>query len=183
MKTIILIIGLLFLNSGCSAYYPDMTGTVVDAETGKPIEGAIVLVEWTKRVGIGDYHTESVKVVEALSDAKGMFHVSGIFNLSVDPPDVTVYKKGYVAWSSRSIFPSLERRTDFKWGDYVFRLEKFRETYSYTDHQMFTSRAINDTIGWENKKLFIKSYEAAERAMIIREQNDKDRKRAGRQEQ
>ena len=49
---------LVFMVTNCSA---EITGTVVDAETGKPIEGAVVLVEWTMTKGVpGMSHTESL---------------------------------------------------------------------------------------------------------------------------
>ena len=83
-------------------YYRSITGTVIDAETMKPIEGAVVMVEWTKQEGFGDYHTASVKVLEAVTDKNGKVSLEGIFNLLVDSPTVAVYKPGYVTWSSRA---------------------------------------------------------------------------------
>lgn len=159
MKTkyiIFLIVVLLAFNStGCSVYYSDMSGTVVDAETGKPIEGAVVFVEWTKKHGIGDYHTESVKVSEVVTDKEGKFKLPGITKLFVEPPDLAAYKKGYVCWSSRIIFPDWRNRTDFKWGDsHVFKLEHFKPEYTYSKHTSFISSAVNSPIG---KKDLIKN--------------------------
>jgi hypothetical protein len=160
--------------------YPPMTGTVVDAVTRQPIEGAVVLVEWTKTHGIGEHWTESFKVEEAVTDKDGKFTVAGLDTRSVNSPDVTVYKKEYVAWSNRWLFPSYENRPDFRWGKgYVFKLEKFKDTYSYVDHDGFISRSINDTIGWESKKLFMKIYYDSEESLIIRERSARDKKRHG----
>jgi hypothetical protein len=156
----ILLIASMFSVSGCSAYYSDMTGTVVDAETGKSIEGAVVLVEWTKRVGLGDYHTESVKVVEVVTDKKGEFTVTGLINPFVDPPDVTVYKKGYVAWNNRSIFPDYKRRDDFVWkSGSVFKLEHFVSSYSYDAHVSFINSMISSTIAYDRKKGMREAFE------------------------
>ena len=48
---------LVFMVGSCSA---EITGTVVDAETGKPIEGAVILVEWTMTKGVpGMSHTKA----------------------------------------------------------------------------------------------------------------------------
>lgn len=171
---VILILSMLLLLSGC---YMGITGRVIDAETQQPIEGAVVLVEWTKTHGFGEYWTESYKVVETLSDKDGKVKIAGCYSPFVNAPDVTVYKNGYVTWHSRWIFPDWRNRADFRWGDQMFQLEKFKETYSHTDHESFTSRAINDTIGWESKKMFIRIYDEAERAMIIKEQNKKDMER------
>lgn len=179
MKEIVGLIIIFFtviLFSSCSAYYPDMTGTVVDAETGKPIEGAVILVEWTKRVGIGDYHTESVKVVEVLTDKDGKFKLPGIFNPFVDPPDMTVYRKGYVAWSSRSIFSAYEKRTDFHWQSLLkIRLEKFKEGYSYIDHTSFIRSSVNSSINLEAKKAIYEAFRW-EDIMSSKEMNQKARK-------
>ncbi len=67
---LIAVIIMLFATSGC---YLPTTGTVVDAESGAPIEGAVLLVEWTKtNVGGGaDPYTTSYKVAEAVSDKDG----------------------------------------------------------------------------------------------------------------
>lgn len=170
--TAVALISILIILVGC---YTTITGTVVDAETGKPIEGAVVLAEWTKRHGIGDYHTESVKVVEVLSDKDGKVKISGIFDPFVDPPDVTVYKKGYVAWSNRSIFMD-GGRDDFAWKNgYVFKLERFKPEYSYIKHDSFVRGSIHDNLGLDNKQLFMKLYDEGVRLNVIKE--DKERLR------
>lgn len=158
-KGAILSLFLLILSvSGCSASSKGISGTVVDAETGKPIESAVVLVEWTRKTGIGDKHTSSVKVVEKITDKEGKFSVSGTLNLFVDLPDITVYKKGYVAWSSRTIFPDDRNRTDFEWGvEYTFKLERFKPEYSYIEHTSFIHSATNSSLDRE-KILMEKAY-------------------------
>lgn len=172
-----LIIIMLFLSSGC---YGDITGTVVDVETGKPVEGAVVLVEWTMTKGLGLTYTKSYKVVEALSDKEGKFSVEGVSNPLVNPPDLTIYKKGYVVWNNLKIFPDYKKREDFKWqSGYVFKLERFKPEYSYIEHQMFITGAINSTIGWEKKKVFLKAYYEAEEGNVIRERSERDKKRKG----
>ena len=167
MKThhLIAVLITLLATSGC---YLPMTGTVVDAESGAPIEGAVLLVEWTKtNVGGGaDPYTISHKVAEAVSDRDGKVKMPGCFCPLANEPDVTVYKKGYVAWNNKFIFPDYKKRKDFRWGGDAFRMERFKDTYSYSDHESFVSRAINDTIGWENKRLFIKIYEEGERKSL-----------------
>lgn len=157
MRTLYLIlIVMLFSATGC---YADMTGTVVDAETGKPIEGAVVLAEWTKTKGIGLTSTESYKVVEVVTDKDGKFSVSGVSAFFVTP-HLTIYKKGYVAWNNEFIFPDYKKRTDFKWqSGHVFRLEQFKENvYSHKEHVMFIYAPVAgsskipryyDAIRWE----------------------------------
>jgi hypothetical protein len=173
-----LIVFLLFSATGC---YATITGTVVDSETGEPIEGAVVLVEWTKTKGVpGMTHTESYKVIEAVTDKEGKATVSGVFNPMVNPPDITIYKMGYVAWNNKFIFPNYEKRKDFKWQSvYVFRMERFKDNYSFIDHQSFLDGTAHLFVETEKKKLFIKAYDEWERAQVIKERRNRDSSKGG----
>jgi len=152
LKHFILVAALLFLGGGC---YAEITGIVIDAETGQPIEGAVVLVEWTKTKGMpGMTYHESYKVIEVLTDREGRVTISGVINPLVDPPDVTIYKKGYVAWNNLFIFPDYRKRKDFKWqNNYVFKLEKFKPEYTYSAHTLFIHGAMLSGMANEKKRL------------------------------
>lgn len=153
---ILAFITVLFLSVSITGCYASMSGTVVDAETGKPIEGAVVLVEWTYTSGkwMGLRSTSSYKVVETITDKEGKFKVSDVLNPFVDPPHVTIYKKGYVAWNNEYIFPDYKKREDFQWrSGYVFRLEHFKPEYKYANHTFFIHTAIR--LGLGEKKLII----------------------------
>ena len=149
----IILIVLMLLANGCQGA---MTGIVVDGETGKPIEGAVVLVEWTKTSGIGLRSTSSYKVVETLTDKDGRFSVSSVLNPFVDEPDLTIYKKGYVAWNNRIIFPDYRNREGFEWKDgHIFELELFDEkSYSYEDIYYFITSAARPESASEKKEIF-----------------------------
>lgn len=124
VKKYIGVISLFMLLTLAGCYFP-MSGKVIDAETSQPIEGAVVLVEWTKTHGIGEHWTESAKVVEVISAKDGIVKISGCYDPFVRSPDVTIYKKGYVAWNNYYIFPNSLHRTDFKWGrGYIFKLRQ-----------------------------------------------------------
>lgn len=145
----------ILLLSGC---YLPMSGRVIDAETKQPIEGAVVLVEWTKTKGFGFTYTESYKVAETLSDKEGKFELPGCYSAFVNEPDLTIYKKGYVAWNNKIIFPLYDKRTDYIWrSGYVFRLERFLQGYSRDQHTSFIHRAIN--LGFGEKKLIVNAYD------------------------
>ena len=147
--------------TGC---YATITGTVVDAETGQPIEGAVVLAEWSITKGLGLTYSKSYEVVEAVTDKEGKVTVSGLFNPLVNYPSLTVYRKGYVAWNNQYIFPDRKRRLDFKWSNgYVFRLEKFRPEYSYDKHTYFIHNIILSGMADDKKQLMIKAYEWEEK--------------------
>ena len=155
-NTILAILSLLFV-TGCDA---TITGIVVDAETGKPIEGAVILVEWTQAKGLpGMSYTESYKVVEVVTDKEGKASIEGVSSPMVSAPRVTIYKKGYVAWNNEYIFPDWKKRTDFKWvNNYVFKLEKFKPEYSHDKHTTFIHGAILDNIAFDKKKSIFGAY-------------------------
>ena len=157
LRQIFLAIMLLFMMIGCDK---TITGIVVDAETGQPIEGAVILVEWTKVKGLpGMTHTESYKVVEAVTNKEGKASIEGVVAYFVSMPDIAIYKKGYVVWNNHYIFPDWKKRTDFKWeNNYVFKLEKFKSVYSYDKHTRFIHMSHNHSMALEKKPLFLKAY-------------------------
>ncbi len=161
------ILPLLLILSGC--YFP-MSGRVIDAETHQPIEGAVVLVEWTKTHGFGEYWTESYKVFETLSDKEGKVNLPGCYSPFVNAPDVTVYKKGYVAWNNKLIFPHYKRRATPVWGSAMtFNLERFLTRYTYIDHRLFVSGAAHLGMADEKKKLFETYYDEGESSKVQEE--------------
>jgi hypothetical protein len=162
---LIVLMALLSFVSGC---YFGITGRVIDAETNQPIEGAVVLVEWTVTKGYGLTYTESAKVAETLSDKNGNFDLPGCYNPFVNKPDVTVYKKGYVAWNNNFIFPRYEKRMDFKWEGYTFKLELFKKEYFFDDHISFIRSSINSSLkeNYEQKKSIFRAIEWEERLAL-----------------
>ena len=148
---------IVFLSFSC---YADVTGTVVDAETGNSIEGAVVLVEWTKTKGVpGMTYHETYKVFEALTDKEGKITIADVFDPLVGTPDITIYKKDYVAWNNKFIFPDYKKRDDFKLrNNCVFKLDKFKQDYAYDAHTEFIHGAIG-TGAIEEKKLMMKAIE------------------------
>lgn len=156
IKNILLLLIVLLLTTGC---YGPLKGKVVDAETGAPIEGAVAMAEWTRTKGFGNTYTVSAKVSEAVSDKEGNFELGGCYSPFVNKPDLTIYKKGYVAWNNEYIFPDWKKRVEFEWkSGHVFKMERFREDYSYNSHRRFITSAINSTIGKDDKKLIKNAY-------------------------
>jgi hypothetical protein len=143
MSPILIALVMVSLISGC---YMGINGRVIDAETHQPIEGAVVLVEWTKTHGLGEHWTESIKAAEAISDKDGNIHLPGCYSPFIGSPRVVVFKNGYVAWDNLYIFPLYERRTDFEWGSgYLFKLDKFKEgIHDRKKHALFLYMPIAD---------------------------------------
>jgi len=151
------IISIALLITGC---YVGISGRVIDAETQQPVEGAVVLVEWTKKHGWGDAWTESYKVVEVISDKDGNVSIDGCYSPFVRDPDVTVYKKGYVAWNNRILFPSSQKRKDFQWEqNYIFQLSRFKSEYSHDAHVDFIRMSINSSINSKSKRTIKAAFE------------------------
>jgi len=175
LKNLLLVLTILSFITGC---YSPLKGKIVDAETGKPIEGAVAMAEWTRTKGFGNTYTVSAKVSEAVSDKEGNFELDGCYSLFVDKPSLTIYKNGYVAWNSEYIFPDWKKRDGFEWkSELVTRMEKFAISYSYTDHQIFIYSSIMDNLGLDDKKIFISRYYEYEISKVIVERDINERKK------
>ena len=84
------------------AWGGDYHGQVVDAETGKPIEGAVIVVEWHKKDriamgGINYFHNAR----EAVTDADGKFVLDSSPGIDWNPltyiqePEIIAFYPGY----------------------------------------------------------------------------------------
>jgi len=152
----LLLLTSILTTSGC---YAEMKGIVLDAETGVPIEGAVVFVEWTRTKGLpGLTSTKVHKILEVETGKDGKFAISGTLSPFANPPLAVIYKRGYVAWRNDFIFPGYKKRTDFKYQkDMVIKLEKFQEGFSRKEHISFIGHGIDyemaDPNSPENRKL------------------------------
>lgn len=135
MKQLLLLI-LISLCLSCSSghYYKGITGKVVDKATGKPIEGALIVAQWTKTKGalIGLPSHDLSMITETLTDRGGTFFISIIPNdPSVNPPVMIIYKEGYIPWRNDSIFPSRNLVKDNEWNNNVtYKLDVFTDKYT-----------------------------------------------------
>jgi len=96
----------LFLSTTACGFHYNVKGRVVDAVTGKPIEGASIAVRWSgKKIGavFAPYASGSYTVGKAkdISDKDGFFRIPRYFFKSLY---MGIYKKGYVCWNNRDIF-------------------------------------------------------------------------------
>lgn len=96
---------------------PPLIGRVVDAETGKPVEGAIVVAKWeiektTNIWPVGSTRSAVLHVAESLTDANGHYKIeswgpegrpSGWWMDSGHDPLLCVFKQGYeLEWVSNT---------------------------------------------------------------------------------
>jgi hypothetical protein len=118
------------------------TGTVIDEETGKPVEGAVAICIWRRGEfslnGLFEGGFEVVsKIVETTSDKDGNFYIPGYWGLNIfSTPNLNVYKFGYVLWDSNSIFMDGER-TDFNKDNRIVKLQKWPKDFSFVDHNSY----------------------------------------------
>jgi len=141
MKFIVsyLTILLVSLAGICNA---EITGRVVDAETGKPVEGAVVLVQWTMTKGVpGMTHHEVHKIIEMETPQNGKIAIPKTFSPLINKPEIVIFKEGYIAWRSDIIYPGWQKRKDLS--DFlVIKMEKFKEEFSRYEHYGFLTHGI-----------------------------------------
>ena len=113
---------MVMVTSGCTIthQFGPFSGTVVEAETGEPIEGAVVLIGfYTKGNSVGGWVYRFADAVEALTDAKGEFHfppkrVTLYRSMSIWDKRcrISIFKPGYGAYPNNSktfSVPNLEQ--------------------------------------------------------------------------
>ncbi len=130
--------------------YDPITVRVIDAESKKPIKGAVIMAEWIQTKGLGLTYHPSYRVIEVKSNSKGETVLQGIPRGKARLDVVAVYKKGYVLWSNHNVFAGSRMLTNFEWkNNYVFEMARFKPEYSYLKHTRFISSAIR---GSSNKQ-------------------------------
>jgi hypothetical protein len=129
---------------GCYIIYysGDHEGRVVDAETGEPIEGAVVFLRWSTITpspagGTGQYF----EARETLTDESGVFSIPGFLKVHLnltrllDEPHLVVFKAGYThvqgTWRvlmERDAEPDsrLRESVRFENGKPIFMLREFK---------------------------------------------------------
>lgn len=142
----LLIICLLFV-SGCARL--SATFRVVDAETQKPIEGAVAIAWWSSYRGLpGLSYGVTDKVIERETGPDGTFKIPMIIGrLARQVPRIKVYKPGYVGWDNRYIYLGCyeeditlyryKEKEDFKYKSQDIYLVHWKDNYSFMSHFSF----------------------------------------------
>jgi hypothetical protein len=151
-----------------------ITATVVDAETGEPLEGVNVVAQWVLHDpwptwgGAG-----ALELIEAVTDRNGQFHIPGWegkavpkdrlpgTRLSNGDPEIIFFKSGY---KSRQVGNYLqperlrdenhtwERYSD--WDDKIIKMEKFKGDLDlYTANTSGTLRGVGHRVECAWKKM------------------------------
>jgi hypothetical protein len=118
-------------------------GMVVDAETDRPVTGAVVSASWAFERGVGLTGPAGASEVVTETGADGRYRLPAIdalpsgASMRVRRFTMVVYQPGYVGWRSDRLFPERTRRRDFSQRGNRVRLAKWREGLSHHEHLVF----------------------------------------------
>jgi hypothetical protein len=118
-------------------------GIVVDAETDRPLGGAVVSGSWAFERGVGLAGPAGASEVVTETGADGRYRLPALGSLPsgastrVRRFTLIVYQKGYVGWRSDRRFPTGEARRDFSQRGNKVRLEKWRDGMAHSQHLVF----------------------------------------------
>jgi len=135
-------------------------GQVVDADSERPLAGALVEASWAFEEGRGFPGPHGSYVVTTRTNPDGRYRVPSLPEL----PDglsarvrrftLLVYQQGFVGWRSDRRFPGGEARRDFtQWGNRV-RLDKWQPTYAHAQHLVYLGGGddIKTATTWEREQ-------------------------------
>lgn len=164
---VIMFAATLFLQACHPLFYSakEFSGKVVDADTGMPIEGVIVVAEWIPfHVGIGEGgHWSVMKVKETVTDKEGKYAVAGwgpkwrpsFQYLDYLDPQLSFFKKGY---QYLSLVNSDRRQMNEYYGkEYLDKLD-FEEFEKLVRRQTYESdRSVRVSI-WDGRVIKMKEF-------------------------
>jgi hypothetical protein len=184
VKMIITVLFFVIHGEGfCMERVPAPTVTVIDDETGKPIEGAVAIAiwrkpSWTEGAWFEGGGLDIVRIDEAVSDGNGNIYIDGFWNwhlFSNRYPSLAIYKFGYVCWDKNIVYND-GGQTDLKNGDHIVHMRKWPEGFSFVRHDSFISLVTRYDYTKAPKQLFMKAYDY-ELPFIVKERDEMDKKR------
>ena len=150
-----------------SAFADDWTlhGQVVDAETGEPLPGAIILVIWRNKLWLAMDGNESLhKTTEFLADAEGRFSIDASPGINCKPwryllerPSVVIFHTGYGPFPNampKSIPDRLEGKRFMTWTEeidalragMVVKLPKLKNREDFARYSGFVGLGISGDV-------------------------------------
>ena len=132
-------------------------GQVIDAGSGKPIDGATVVASWSVRQGRGLSGPGSVRVVALDTDADGRYRIARFEEDAfahgswLDRFTLVVYKRGYLGWRSDLRYSDGAPRSDFTQAANVVPLERLPPDISHRRHLAYLGAdgPILSKLEWE----------------------------------
>jgi len=120
LAIVLLLMAPLFASCGM---HHNIKGKVINAQTGEPVQGAVVAIKWIRyKLAPPGYPTPKSRygTTEDVTNPQGSFTIP---YYPIGTHFMGVYKKGYVCWSSDTIFHPQGRDEDEM---FVHRLEKVK---------------------------------------------------------
>ena len=166
---------------------PVPAATVIDEETGKPIEGAVALAIWrehsyTKRAWWEGGTDIVVRIEEAVSDSEGKIFIDGFWTWHFYEdryPHLTIYKPGYVCWDQGNVYIDEfhgPKRTDFDEDHRIVRMRKWPDGFSFVGHKTFVYGVTQGDYNNASKRLFKHAFDY-EVPFAVKENTERDKKR------
>jgi hypothetical protein len=137
-------------------------GIVLDADTDRPVAGALVAASWAFERGIGLQAPLASREVVVESGVDGRYAIPRLTNLpDADLPGgastrlrrftLIVYRRGHVAWRSDQRFGSGLRRRDFSQRGNRVHLEKWQSGFHHAQHLVFLGggEKVRAAASWE----------------------------------
>jgi hypothetical protein len=132
-------------------------GTVVDAETERPIAGATVSGSWAFERGLGLHGPAGIREASVETTADGRYRLPQPDDMPTGSSmrlrrfSLVVYRGGYVAYRSDFKFGSDQARHDFSQHGNKVRLDKWSPNLDHRRHLAFLGggQAITKAAAWE----------------------------------
>lgn len=178
-KMILLLLTLVWLSGCTSLKTPEINGVVVDAETGKPIEGAYVVASWGRTYGSvgGRLGGKDVKEIKIQTDANGYFGIPKYTTINWAPSPfgqggsffMAIYQhqykcKKYVFYKEDEF--TLSKYQDFRGkrsdGKLLFKMKLIKDPTTFAKNISETYGLIENDLSFQLKEyqLFISKFPA-----------------------
>jgi len=143
----------------------DIEGWVVDAETGKPLEGVIIVAHWQLEGGFeGGVPVGELKILETVTDENGRYYFPAwgprlalTGRLESESPELLLFKPGYESLGLSDEFYRGGNAPRSDWDGKTIRLNRFEDSIQqYAEHLWHLSDSLwiagyrsGDPCGWE----------------------------------
>ena len=132
-------------------------GVVVDGDSERPIQGALVAASWAFERGVGFQAPLAAREIVIETGPDGRYEIPRLDTLPsglstrVRRFTIVVYHRGHVGWRSDWRFPSRLPRRDFSQRGNRVRLEKWLPTFPHAEHLVFLGGGarIRTAAAWE----------------------------------
>jgi hypothetical protein len=132
-------------------------GIVLEAESDRPVAGAVVAASWAFERGVGLRAPAGSNEVVVETGADGRYTIPRLAELPqgasmrVRRFTLIVYHRGHIGWRSDRLFPSRAARRDFSQRGARIRLERWQPQLGHAQHLVFLGGGskIQTAAAWE----------------------------------